>query len=286
MVFGRKKSQKGLHVDTKYYLHCHHRQRQTGKHTKVCKVFKTTLKEHTHRHTNCLAKLTLSVLPTNLGVLAKLTHTHNHPIEAADALRFRRISQEAKVAHYKLFRLGHSPASAHLEYETKLMLSYTSLNILADRYINPKRKDIYNLFSTWRKENLGIKDGSEMYQELEARIMQYNEQHKEVGGKATITRYHKHKDGTEQPLVMAICTPQMSRVHALVPQAAELSYVDSTASLDDFNNAVYVMSTSCAAGGVPLGVVITSGETTHVITKAMTACFKEHISGKGIWWKG
>ena len=46
--------------------------------------------------------------------------------------------------------------------------------------------------------------------------------------------------------------------------------VDSTSSLDDFNNPVFVLSTSAAAGGVPLGVVITSGESASTIHQAMS----------------
>ena len=55
----------------------------------------------------------------------------------------------------------------------------------------------------------------------------------------------------------------MSRVHEHV-------YVDSTSSLDDFNNPMFVLSTSAAAGGLPLGVVITSGESTSTIHQAMS----------------
>ena len=47
-------------------------------------------------------------------------------------------------------------------------------------------------------------------------------------------------------------------------------YVDLTSSLDDFNNSMFVLSTSAAAGGVPLGVVITSGESASTIHQAMS----------------
>ena len=61
MVFGRKKLQKGKRVSTKYFLHCHHRQRQTGKHQKSDRVLKTAIREHSIKHTNCPAKMNISV---------------------------------------------------------------------------------------------------------------------------------------------------------------------------------------------------------------------------------
>ena len=63
----------------------------------------------------------------------------------------------------------------------------------------------------------------------------------------------------------------MARVHEHVTQAGELMFVDSSASLDDFNNPMFILSTSSAAGGLPLGVVITSGESSNIIFDAMTA---------------
>ena len=70
--------------------------------------------------------------------------------------------------------------------------------------------------------------------------------------------------------MLAICTPLMARAHKLVRQAGELVYCDSTSSLDRYNCPTFVMSTCTSAGGVPLGVVITSGESEEVITEAMT----------------
>ena len=35
-------------------------------------------------------------------------------------------------------------------------------------------------------------------------------------------------------------------------------FVDASSSFEDFNNPLFVMSTSSAAGGLPLGIVITS----------------------------
>ena len=66
------------------------------------------------------------------------------------------------------------------------------------------------------------------------------------------------KNGDEQPLILAICTPLMAQVHKHIQQAKELVFIDSS-SFEDFNNPMFILSRSSAAGGLPLGIVITSG---------------------------
>ena len=83
---------------------------------------------------------------------------------------------------------------------------------------------------------------------------------------------HKSTDNPQekaasQPLVLAVCTPLISRGHQLVKQAGELVYCDSTSR---YNCSTFIMSTCTSGGGIPLGVVITSGESEEVITEAIT----------------
>ena len=52
----------------------------------------------------------------------------------------------------------------------------------------------------------------------------------------------------------------MARVHEHVKQAGEIMFVYSSSSLDDFNNPMFILSTSSAAGGLPLrGEVVKPG---------------------------
>ena len=83
-----------------------------------------------------------------------LQHNHNYTISVADPLRFRSISEETKSKYYDLFKHGHSPSRAHLEYEPNLVYK-DKPQILADRNINPKISDSYYI----RKDNLGIRTG-------------------------------------------------------------------------------------------------------------------------------
>jgi hypothetical protein len=199
-----------------------------------------------------------------------MKHTHNHLVEVADALRFRPISADTKTKYYDLFKQGHSPASAHLKLETNLLYS-DDPQLLADRNTNPKLSDVYNLFNKWRKNNLGVRTGKQLFTDLEKRVNVYNEEHREEGGRAVVQRFCK-KEGIDddQPLVLAICTPLMARVHKYIQQSCELVFIDSSRSFEDYNNPIFVLSTSSAAGDLPLGVVVTSGESASIIHTCMT----------------
>ena len=231
MVYTCCKNRGGKKVIKKLYLRCQHKQRQTGKHMKSNKALKTTHKQHNNKNTDCPAQIVVTILPPNTRdgfcVAVILKHTHNHLVDVADALRFRPVSESTKEKYYDLFTQGHSPSSAHLEYETQL--TYNDTQLLADRNVNPKISDVYNLFNKWRKCNLGVRTGKQMFTELEHRINIYNDTNNHIGGKAIVHRFcrgSKAKDTSdkevEQPLILAMCTPLMSRVHTHIHQSKEL----------------------------------------------------------------
>ena len=296
MVYERNRKGTGKNVIRKLYMRCQHKQRETGKHIKSSKPLKTTFKEHNNKQTHCPAQLTITVLASNKKngnkflVIVDLKHIHNHPVHIADALRFRRVSDETCEKYYGLFKLGHSPASAHLEYETNLMLEHDNPHVLADRSLNPKISDVYNLFNKWRKTNLGKRTGLDLFEQLEKCVAIYNEENKTKGGKALLKRYTSVKckskeDHKDQPLILAICTPLMARVHEHVMQSSELIFVDASSSFDDFNNPMFVLSTLSAAGGLPLGIVLTSGETANIIHEAMST-LSELLPEQSFFGKG
>ena len=118
---------------------------QTRKHTKNNKALNTTHKHHNNnKNTDCPAQIIITLLPPNTHdgfcVAVTLKHTHNHLVDVADALRFRPVSESIKEKYYDLFTQDHPPSSAYLEYETQL-----DTQLLADRHVNPKISDVYNL---------------------------------------------------------------------------------------------------------------------------------------------
>ena len=60
----------------------------------------------------------------------------------------------------------------------------------------------------------------------------------------------------------------MQRAHQYIKQSSELVFCDSTSSLDQFNCPTFILSTSSPCGAVPLGIVITSGESAPIISEA------------------
>ena len=72
--------------------------------------------------------------------------------------------------------------------------------------------------------NLGVRTGKQLFSELEQRINIYNDHNTETGGKAIIHRFcngSKLNEEGKQPLILAICTPLMSRIHKHVCQSKE-----------------------------------------------------------------
>lgn len=128
----------------------------------------------------------------------------------------------------------------------------------------------------------GEPNGEKMFEKLEEVIKDYNERHLLQGGKAHLQKFErtrntkswswdiKPESSPDTPLVLAVCTPLMARAHTLLRQAGELVYCDSTASLDRYNCPTFIMSTASSGGGIPLGVVITSGESENTLTESFS----------------
>ncbi len=259
------------------------------------------------KKTECPSVLKLTVsIPTKKYQLASLdypylvshpaildaTFNHNHPIQSAHALSFRPIDSQTKESFFALFRKGHSASSAYHWYETKLFLDGGEDQLLlADRATNPTKSDVSRLYEQWRKTELGADNGKALFDQLHMEICSYNEANSGSGGQAKLQCYEnevstlentdsesdvdekppqkKKKVLRSQPMIIAICTPLMCRVHRNIQQAGEMLFCDATSSLDRFNTSMFILSTSNAAGGLPLGVLITSDEQQDTICQGL-----------------
>ena len=65
----------------------------------------------------------------------------------------------------------------------------------------------------------------------------------------------------------------MARVHKSVPQSKEITFLDSTSSLDRYNLLIFLLSTCHAGGGLPQGVIIVSNEMTSTLKECLS-CLK------------
>ena len=194
---------------------------------------------------------------------------------------------------FEYFSKGHNASSAHHWHETKLFLDHgEDQSILADREINPTKPDFYRLYDEWRKKELGSDQGKPIFEQMNAEIAAYNDANSGNGGRANMQVFkgapcfssesdseaddddapkqkRAKKSKREQPMIIAICNPLMSRVHQHVRQAAEMIFCDSTSSLDRFNSSLFVLSTSYPAGGLPLAAMITSDEQESTIQQGL-----------------
>lgn len=86
-------------------------------------------------------------------------------------------------------------------------------------------------------------------------------------------------------MIIAICTPLMSRVHKYIKQAGEMVFCDSTSTLDRFNTSLFILSTSHPSGGMPLAAMITSDEQEETISQGLNmkkVLPKEAFSSRGV----
>ncbi len=220
----------------------------------------------------------------------KLDFNHNHPVESAHVLSFRPVGEATKEAYFSLFRIGHSASSARHYHESTILQSEPSKaqKLLADRSVNPNHQDVYRLYSKWKMEEMGEENGKGMLQRLQVEVDTYNEKWASEGGIAKLQWFQdlrgetsdnsdaedfipppKKRKTTHQPLIVAICTPMMSRAHNHIVQSGEMVFLDSTSSLDRYNTSVFILSAAHPGGGVPLGVILASDEKEETITTGL-----------------
>jgi len=144
------------------------------------------------------------------------------------------------------------------------------------------------VFRKWRTKTLGADNGKDLLDQLEQEVNEYNDRCNADGGRAKFQRFcfdtdESDGENEDQPwkskkrrkvylntaTYLVSCTPLTARVHENIPQSAEIAFRDSTASLDQFNTSLFIVSTAHPAGGLPLGVMLTSDEKKETITKGL-----------------
>jgi hypothetical protein len=228
---------------------------------------------------------------------------HDHPLHSAHVLSFCPVSNETEQSYIKLFQSGHSAASARHYYETTLMDTCEETELqakLSDRSINPRLQDISRLYNKWRLSVYGTNNsnGRDLAELLTEEIHKYNSSNADSGGKASVQVFDRGGDSSAetetdsdtdiqpkktkrkkfskqcQPLIITACTPVMARVHRKIKQAGEMIFCDSTSCLEKYNCSLFILSTSSPAGGLPLGVAITSDEKETTVKNALKSLLK------------
>ena len=187
-------------------------------------------------------------------------HCHNHYVDSKEALRRRRPTKEIEQKFTEMFQNGHhSPSSAVATHKMNLQseLGEDYFITAADRSKCPDVKWASRLYYKIFKKFYGATDGEEMLKSLQDYIKQYNDKE---GSICAASQTLNGKD-----IIVAVCTPLMKRVHEKLKSAGEVNFVDSSGTMDRQNHRVFLVLCPSIAGGLPLGVIITSSEAEEVL---------------------
>ncbi|XP_078702577.1 uncharacterized protein LOC144928219 [Branchiostoma floridae x Branchiostoma belcheri] len=208
------------------------------------------------KNTNCPFQLVLKISRDNVTTIT-IHCDHNHSIGSLEASNFKDLSKETVEKVFKLFESGLTASTARQQFLKDLRDDceddLTFHQRKADRSIMPRKRDFSHLYEQFGKENYGGKD-SQMFNKLVERLESYKDQNPEA-----TTEYQMY-EGESKPLIVALVTPLMKRVHKEVPQSGELVFIDATSNTEEHNLKVFMMCTHHVAGALPLGILITSDE--------------------------
>lgn len=126
--------------------------------------------------------------------------------------------------------------------------------------INPVCNCHFRLYYNIFKRSYGELSGDTMLTSLQASLDAYNKKEGAECGKMF---------ADSKNIIIALCSPLMRRVHSMIPESAEMVFVDSSGNCDRTNSRVFLLLTHSAIGGLPLGVMITSSESQSVITAGL-----------------
>ena len=138
-------------------------------------------------------------------------------------------------------------AQARRNHQLKHALD-DDIALLANRRVNPTLAAVISLRQRWTEENHGSFDDSSVLANLE-RL------------KSTMPQHLIEVSQTSGGYVAALVTDFMWRIHKELQFAGEVVFVDTTSHVDKTNCSLTILVCSSAAGGLPLGVILSSNQT-------------------------
>ena len=208
------------------------------------------------KNTNCPFQLIVKVTHCDVCTI-DIDWDHNHATDNLEASNFKELSSDCVHKVHSLFEAGETPSTARQKFlrELKSMCKdEIDFHIKkADRSITPRQRDFRHIYEQYGKQKFGGKN-EEMFEKLAEKIELYKTKNKE----ASID--YQMYGGDAVPLLIAIVTPLMNRVHSEVQQCGELIFVDSTSNTEEHNLKVFLLCTHSVAGALPCGLLITSDE--------------------------
>ena len=80
-------------------------------------------------------------------------------------------------------------------------------------------------------------------------------------------------DSTSERQAIQRVFPLVRRVHSILAHSAEICFIESTGNLDRCGYRVFVLLTHSVAGGVSLGIIVTTSESKEIICEGLEPKF-------------
>ncbi|XP_066933770.1 uncharacterized protein [Clytia hemisphaerica] len=265
----RKQSDKSLYE--KYiYLRCHHKTRYTKTNPELIRKQKPSKR---FKNTDCPFSLCLKFKKHNdttshdFNCNINLEWNHNHPTRSLQALSFKDIQKSTQADIAKLFDQGFTPGPAYREF-WRLIKEVCSNELelhklTSDRSRFPRRTDFNKLFTDYHRQKFGSKDLESMFRVLGSLVEKLKNEEPE-----SIINFQKFDAAEDDPFILVIVTGLMLRVHKTLKTSSEMIFVDSSGGMEEYNLRVFLVVTHSFSGALPLGVIVTSDETTETLTRA------------------
>lgn len=119
----------------------------------------------------------------------------------------------------------------------------------------------YRLYYKLFRKAYNAAAGEEISRELERTLNDYNKEQGDVCAGMCKT--------SDNQLVIALCTPLMKRVHALLRESSGVMIVDSLGNCTRLNHHLFLLLTHSSAGSLPLGAFIATSATQATFSAAM-----------------
>ena len=190
--------------------------------------------------------------------------THNHTINLVGPCRTLPILKETLDELKPMFMANLTPSQARHKLRIRILENGINPEKIQDTRYLPESRQIYHLWDKWRKASYGTTWNDSLA------LLQ-----KKCNSDPRIKICEDKK-------VISIVTPLMERVHKFIPQAAEMVFIDSTSSVDQFQSSVTFIMTASPIGAMPLGVIISDGQDEESYTQGFKM-IKEITEGYGFY---
>lgn len=272
----------GKYVLFKQFLNCHHKTRPRPTNVTTVTDGRNKGKSST-RNTNCPAAIIVTLRAyknlkkikdikekAKLPCIFNLVLNHNHNTNAS-ALKHRKVSDETREELIKLFKSGHSPATALKMIKTDIYLNDNFENILADRKYCPDYGFCHRLYTKIFKQEYKPLDFTDPVSRkfLQDRLDEYNNSVNDVCCKMI-------SDNSDY--IICICPPLFKRIHKYFQFSFEMIFMESTRTLGKKGSRIFVILTHEDCGGLPLGIIITPTESSKLIQMGLGLLIE--IAGK------